>query len=360
MNRSERRKQQRHRAKTGHAEPALGSLVNVDVTPASLLDRIEDGREYGSIVDLLPDNLNLADELVRAAREIQAVRGRDCIFYVGNVVRPLQGSSVDAGDDVPFHEAVQQFPPDGSVDVFLATNGGSAHQVSRFVHALRQRFASVEFLIPSFCMSAGTLFALSGDRIWMTSRACLGPIDPQVPAAGRFVPAQALLLLVEKLRQEGTESLRNTGTVPWTAVRIIDSLDKKELADAMTASQYGQTMATEFLTNYKFRDWTVTESTGRVVDSAARRARAEEIAVALGSHDKWKAHGHAISREVLYNEIQLRIDHPAPDLERVMTRAWALLTWIFEKTPIAKAIISTRDYRFFRLDQTTGQRDGKG
>jgi hypothetical protein len=124
-------------------------------------------------------------------------------------------------------------------------------------------------------------------------------------------------------------------------------LDKKELADAVTASQYSQTMAAQFLTSYKFKNWTVRQISGRPVTAADRAARAGEIAVALGSHDRWKSHGHAISRDVLWNEIQLRIDHPDPDLEKAMVRLWAVLTWIFDKTPIVKLICSL-DYRYIR------------
>jgi ClpP class serine protease len=126
------------------------------------------------------------------------------LAYVGNVVRGDSGNSgIDSSDDLPFIEMVQKVPAENKkVDVYLATRGGSAHQVSRFVNSLRARFDEIDFIIPSFCMSAGTLFALSGDNIWMTERACLGPIDPQVPTKdGRYVPAQALLLLIDQLQQ---------------------------------------------------------------------------------------------------------------------------------------------------------------
>ena len=204
--------------------------INEDAVK-SLLDIMEDGHEYGSIVSAKPSGeLEIFDELITGIRAIEEARGRPCLCYVGNVVKPGEGDSgVDSTDDLPFAEMVKKVPEDvDSVDVFLVTNGGSAHQVSRFVNSLRSRFTKVNFLIPSFCMSAGTLFALSGDSIFMTERACLGPIDPQVPTKdGRFVPAQALLMLVEQLQNQGQEALDNGGSVPWSAVRIIDSIDKR-------------------------------------------------------------------------------------------------------------------------------------
>jgi hypothetical protein len=169
---------------------------------------------------------------------------------VGNVASTAGvGSEIGPADDLPFAELIASIPPnETSVDILPASNGGSGQQVGRFVDALRPRFERVDFLIPSYCMSAGTMFALSGDSIWMTSRACLGPIDPQVPmSGGRYVPAQALLLLVEKLQKDGEAAMKKGDGIPWTAVRIVDTIDKKELGEAITASDYSRKMVQEFL-----------------------------------------------------------------------------------------------------------------
>lgn len=317
----------------------------------SLLDELQDGKEYSSILDASPQvGTDVLTDVIRGLAEIERVRGRPCLAYVGNVVKKDDGeSSLDSSDDLPFREMVAKVPTDvKKVDVLLATRGGSGHQVSQFVNCLRSRFDEVDFLIPSSCMSAGTLFALSGDHIWMTNRASLGPIDPQVPTKdGRYVPAQALLLLVAELQCQGEQALAKGAGVPWTAVRLIDSLDKKELGEAITASQYSHTMATQFLEKYKFRNWTIKETSQQPVTPAERLARAGEIAAALVSHDRWKSHGHAIPRDVLWKEIQLRIDHPDAALERAIIRLWAVLTWIFDKTPTVK-IIASQNYRYLR------------
>lgn len=325
-----------------------GAVKTVD----SLLDNMQDGNEYGSIVSAVPQpSLDLFDEVVRGINKIEGLRERPCLVYVGNVVRRESGDSgIDSTDDLPFIEMVQKVPAEiKKADIYLATLGGSAHQVSRFVNCLRARFDEIDFIIPSFCMSAGTLFALSGDNIWMTERACLGPIDPQVPTKdGRYVPAQALLLLIDQLQQQGDNAMKKGGTVPWAAVRIIDSIDKKELGDAITASRYSTMMASQFLNNYKFRNWRVRETSKQEVTSEYREERANQIADALASHDRWKSHGHAISRDVLWNEIKLRIEHPKGELERAVIRLWALFNWIFDKTSILKMIVS-KEYRYCRF-----------
>lgn len=348
------RQQRRHPSRQVAARPQepVRSVPIMQVD--SLLDSMHDGNEYQSIVDKVPrSGTNLFDELARAIGELEQIRARPCLVYVGNVVKKDEGeSSLDSSDDLPFREMVAKVPAKyRSVDIYLATRGGSAQQVSNFVNCLRARFDDVHFLIPSFCMSAGTLFALSGDQIWMTDRACLGPVDPQVPTAGgRYVPAQALLSLLSEIQQQGDEAMKKGLPVPWALVRAIDSLDKKELGEALTASQYAQSMASQFLQKYKFRNWTMRETSKTPVTEVDRAQRASEIAAALGSHDRWKSHGHSISRDVLWNELRLKIDHPDGNLNRSMVRLWAIVAYILDKSPIIK-ILASSDYRYAKQVQ---------
>jgi hypothetical protein len=86
------------------------------------------------------------------------------------------------------------------------------------------------------------------------------------------------------------------------------------------------------------------EAMGR---AASARVPVVPARPALGSHDRWKSHGHSLSRDVLWNELRLRIDHPDATLERVMVRIWAVLTYIFDKTPIVKMLCSAH-YRYAR------------
>ena len=155
----------------------LAQIKKVD----SLLDSMTDGNEYESIVSLLPNNTDLVPELRRAINEIENIRQRPLICYFANVVRPVPDVSILSSDDLPFNEMVNKIDSTKiEVDVMVVTPGGTGQQVSQFVNTLRPRFSSVEFILPYMCMSAGTLWVLSGDKIWMDKRAYIGPIDPQV------------------------------------------------------------------------------------------------------------------------------------------------------------------------------------
>src|SRR5262249_53156695 len=131
------------------------------------------------------------------------------------------------------------------VDMFIVTPGGLAQQVSQFVNTLQSRFDTVDFIIPYMAMSAGTLWALSGDRIWMDSRAFIGPIDPQVPLKdGRFVAVQSVLILLTEIQRQGQAALTKGESPPWTLIRLIDNLDPQLLGDAIKQSSYAIALAT--------------------------------------------------------------------------------------------------------------------
>lgn len=54
--------------------------------------------------------------------------------------------------------------------VILTTMGGSAEVVERYVNILRHHYAEVNFIVPDYAYSAGTIFCMSGDNIFMDYR----------------------------------------------------------------------------------------------------------------------------------------------------------------------------------------------
>ena len=318
----------------------LAQLKKVD----SLLDLMKDGNEYESIVSLLPNNADLVPELRRAIDEIENIRQRPLICYFANVVRPVPDVSILSSDDLPFNEMVNKIDSTKiEVDVMVVTPGGSGQQVSQFVNTLRPRFGSVEFILPYMCMSAGTLWVLSGDKIWMDKRAYIGPIDPQVALSdGRVIPIQSLLVLLQEIRSEGEKFLKKGLSPPWDLIRLIDNMDARQVGDAITQSGYAIKMATEFLEKYKFKSWAVHSSSGHPVTDIEKHNRADEIARLLCSHDYWKSHAHGITRDVAQSPLRLKIDEieSVPNIERAVRRLWALLYWLFDRGVICKLFIS--------------------
>jgi hypothetical protein len=78
----------------------------------------------------------------------------------------------------------------GKVDrlaFIIETPGGdpdAAHLMSRALHAHTKH---LDVLVLSRAASAGTLFAIGADTLWMGASSLLGPIDPQVPVDRRLI-----------------------------------------------------------------------------------------------------------------------------------------------------------------------------
>lgn len=311
----------------------------------SLFDLMKDGCEFQSIVSLVPRNGDLVPDLKRAVSEIETVRGHPCICYVANVVNPeVNGIAIDFSDDLPFNELVTSAQVSEEVDVFIATPGGIGSQIPHFVTALRAKYKKVNFIIPYMCMSAGTLFVLSGDNIYMDARGFIGPIDPQVPLkTGEYVPAQSVLHLLDKIKEEGDLSLLKGENIPWHLVRLLDTMDHRQIGEAYTSSEYSIKIAKEFLLKYKFKNWIIHSSTSDLVTDAERETAAVEISKLLCSNDHWKSHSHGISREVANSEVKLHIEctESIPGFERAVRRSWAVFSYVLERTTIRKVFISS-------------------
>ena len=102
--------------------------------------------------------------------------------------------------------------------------GGSAEIVEKLVEILRHHYKYVNFIISDCAMSAGTLFALSGDKLYMDYSSSLGPVDPQVHNRTEWVPALGYLDQVEKMIQKSNEG-------KFTDVDVLIIRTGKELDD---------------------------------------------------------------------------------------------------------------------------------
>lgn len=310
----------------------------------SLLDVMEDGIEFESLLKYQYQEIDLVREIRRSIAEISAIRQRPVLCYVSNVVKQVNTSvSIDDSDDLPFAELVNRVPAAvKDIDIVLVTPGGSAQQVARFVNKLRPRFENVGFILLSKCMSANTIFSLSGNEIIMGKDAYIGPIDPQAPSkSGNYVPAQAIMTLVEDIRKRG-EKLINQGSQPsWADIVLLKNIDPKELGNAISASNYSINLVSDYLENYKFKDWSIHSDGIRMVTPQEKAERAKSIAKDLCDHSIWKSHGHAINRESAWNVCKLKIVHSESiGLDKAMRRMWALFYWMFENTSAAKLFIS--------------------
>jgi hypothetical protein len=202
-----------------------------------------------------------------------------------------------------------------AIALCLTTPGGEAEAVEKIVEILRHHYHRVYFVVPSAAFSAGTILCMSGDRIYMDYSSSLGPIDPQVPdKEGKYlVPALGYLDKVEELVIKS----RN-GTIAPAELGILVRQDLAMLRFYEQARDLSIALLKQWLTQYKFKDWTHHRTTnpGTPVTQGEKEARAEAIARQLADNKVWHSHGRMIGMRTLRDVLRLEIEDfgSAPDL----------------------------------------------
>ena len=184
--------------------------------------------------------------------------------------------------------------------VILDTLGGSAEVVERMVNTIRYHYQHVDFVVPDKAMSAGTIFVMSGDNIFMNYHSVLGPIDPQVLKGDKWVPALSYLRQYEIFKSRG----KNLTTAE---VILMQKLDSGELHQYEKARDLSIELLKKWLSAYKFKDWYVTEDKQQSVTNEMKTERAKEIADALSDIDRWHSHSRGIDMKTLCG-LKLKIE----------------------------------------------------
>lgn len=82
--------------------------------------------------------------------------------------------------------------------IMLATPGGDGETAIRMVRQAQSRCRELTVIVPDQAKSAGTLFVLGADHIYMGPTSDLGPVDPQfLLADGSLGAARAIIAAVE-------------------------------------------------------------------------------------------------------------------------------------------------------------------
>ncbi len=212
-----------------------------------------------------------------------------------------------------FRQCLEKMGSDGRVRksklvVVLNTSGGEVEAVERMVEMQRHFYSEVYFVIPHLAMSAGTIYCMSGDKIYMDYSSSLGPIDPQVQNKdGKWVPALGYLDKFEDILTKAKD-----GTITNVEYAIAQNQDMAELRRYEQARDLSVTLLKQWLTTYKFKDWLTHRSAGANqgmgVTQAEKENRADEIAKQLGDNKLWHSHGRRIGVETLRNKLRLEID----------------------------------------------------
>lgn len=274
------------------------------------------------------DNFVL-DQINGYAAQLEIKLNGDVIYYYG----PTHHSLVK-----PFRDLLERMAKNTQRDklcIFLKTGGGAVEPVEKMVDIVRKHYKTVWFFVPDFAMSAGTIWCMSGDKIFMDYSSSLGPIDPQVTikdgGVDKLVPALGVLEQVEKLIEK---SLNNT--ISPVEFAILKDQNLALLSSYEHAKDLSIDLAVKWLVKYKFKDWTQHRTylikKGQQVTNKEKVERARDIVIKLANHKLWHSHGRYISPSMLNDVLRIEIDEYPDEKARELIRTYNdLLTDFIEQ-----------------------------
>ena len=226
------------------------------------------------------------------------------------------------------------------IAIILQTPGGVVEVVERIVDVIRSFYKDVTVIVPNQAMSAGTVFALSADRIMMDYFSRLGPIDPQIVRDDKLIPALAYLKQYEKLNNKAQQ-----GDLTTAEYAMLRQLDIGELYQFEQARELSVELLIKWLSQYKFKDWETTETKGVKVTEEMKKARAKEIADRLNDPERWHSHGRGIDIFTLKKELGLKIDNYGKNekLSKSIRAYFSLLTDYLSREKL-RSFVHTEEY----------------
>ena len=254
-------------------------------------------------------NETIKEILDKRLKDLEDHFHADVIFYYGPI-------------DLIYQKAIRDFIEKLATDknkkntivIVLNTTGGSAEAAEKFVDIIRYYYKQVYFVVPDYAMSAGTIFCMSGDKIYMDYSSSLGPIDPQVHNGKEYVPALGYLDQVEKLLEKA-----KLKTITEAEFLILQSLDLATLNRYEQAKNLTITLLKKWLVEYKFKNWekhrTDSAKKGKPVTKEEKKQRAEEIAIKLGDNKLWHSHGRMIGVQTIKDTLRLEIEDYSGDIQ---------------------------------------------
>lgn len=245
-------------------------------------------------------DIAIKNSLSNSLNELEKYLKSDVIFYYG---------AIEPSIEKTFRDFIELLKKDnnnqGKLSIILNTPGGSVETVEKMVNIVRYNYDEVDFIVPDYAMSAGTIFCMSGDKIWMDYTSSLGPIDPQVFNGKNWVPALGYLDKVNEFILKSENNKLTQAEFLMLKEQDIATLKSYEQARDLTIS-----LLKEWLVKYKFKNWTThqTNNIGSIVTKKEKIERAENIARNLGNNQLWYSHGRTISSQTLNDVLKLKIE----------------------------------------------------
>ncbi|MEQ9220301.1 MAG: ATP-dependent Clp protease proteolytic subunit [Cyclobacteriaceae bacterium] len=282
----------------------------------------------------------IQDLLEKTLLELENELNADLLSYTGPITDGNENTLLNIVEELAEDEDKKE-----TIYVIITTGGGSATAVERYVNILRNHYNEVNFIVPDYAYSAGTIFCMSGDNILMDYFSVLGPIDPQIQnKEGKLVPALGYLDKINELIVKAQND-----QLTQAEFLILKDFDLAELRAYEQAKELTIELLKKWLVKYKFKNWTTHQTTpeliGQPVTERQKIARAKDIADKLSNNNHWKSHGRPINIETLTSELRLKIeDYSNKDTLRPLIRSYYELLSDYVKRNGYNIFVQTRKF----------------
>ena len=309
----------------------------------------------GLYAEYLDRKLDFNGMTIERKKQLQAISqlrgGTDVFVYAADITLGDPKVGILYEDLVSIRDQLENLKGN-ALDVVLETPGGVGEIAEDIVKLFRNKYNRVCFIIPGCAKSAGTIMAMSGDEILMEPSSSLGPIDAQLQWRDQVISADAFLEGLRKIKEEATSS----GTLNRAYIPILSNISPGQIEHAENALKFAHNLVSEWLTQYKFSNWTTHSSNGEPVTDEDRRGRALQIAKDLSDQKRWFTHGRSIKIADLEG-LGLKITDYSQDslLHDALSRYYTLLRMSLEATNIYK-IFETPNSQIYRFKLPPGGR----
>ena len=270
-----------------------------------------------------------AKRSIGIARRIEERAGRNVLYYASAFLQkplvPPLSTSINAEDLNGFMAGIYGHDFTKDLLLILHTPGGQAAGAQTIVEYLRAKFDSIDVVIPTYAMSAGTMIALGCDRIVMGKQSQLGPTDPQLSLGRGSFSAHSIVSQFEVAKQD----ILSHPILAHAWAPVLQSFGPALLEEAKNAITYGQSIVRDWLERYMF------------ADHPEPSELADDVADFFGS-DSHANHARRIDREEArrqhLNVVDLEDDQ---QLQEDVLSLYHLSTIAFDQSPALKFVISS-------------------
>lgn len=299
-------------------------------------------------VEFLPNDSFLKAELTERLKALEQFLNSDVMSFTGAIHELYAQKVLKVVEDLASSEDKKD-----TLFIVLTSPGGSAHAVDLYVNIIRHHYTTVNFIVPEYAYSAGTIFCMSGDSIYMDYFSVLGPIDPQVQNKdGRWVAALGYLDKINELIEKARPTPENpNGSLTNAEFLILKDFDLAELRGYEQARDLTIDLLKKWLVKYKFKNWkthkTDANLLGQPVTIEQKEARAHDIAKKLGNTSEWKSHGRPINIQAL-REMKLEIEDFGlnVDLKKLIRSYYDFLSDYTTKAQLSMSPQSRNQFNF--------------